>query len=187
MADVTPGPPGGRLAAALARKRVPLGFVIGVPVLWLAHPTFTTLAIGGAIGALGELVRVWAAGHLEKGREVTGSGPYRLTRHPLYAGSALIGAGMAVASGAWAVAVLVAAYLLATIGSAIRHEEANMRAAFGADYDAYAGSRLTPVEPAKLLNRSFSVKRAFRNKEHRTIVGLLAVAAIFAFKAARHL
>ena len=39
----------------------------------------------------GEALRIWAAGHLEKGREVTASGPYRWTRHPLYLGSTIIG------------------------------------------------------------------------------------------------
>src|SRR5260221_11909126 len=84
-----------RVDQALARSRVPLGFVFGAVVMWLAQPTFATLAAGGAIATLGELLRVWAAGHLEKGREVTRSGPYRLIRHPLYAGSAVNGAGAA--------------------------------------------------------------------------------------------
>ena len=84
------------------------------------------------------MVRVWAAGHLEKGREVTQSGPYRLTRHPLYAGSAIIALGAATASARPSAMVLIAAYMAATIISAIRHEEASMRAAFGDQYDAYA-------------------------------------------------
>ncbi len=183
MADLTTtsAPAGGRIAEVLARKRVPLGFVFGAAVLWLAHPTFFTLAIGGTIAGLGELVRIWAAGHLEKGREVTRSGPYRLTRHPLYAGSALIGAGVAIASAQWSVTVLVAVYLVSTIVSAIRHEEANMRAAFGDHYSAYLSSPATPI------SRSFSTERALRNKEHRAVIGLLVVAAAFALKAARHL
>jgi protein-S-isoprenylcysteine O-methyltransferase Ste14 len=169
------------LTTTLARWRVPVGFLFGAAVLWLAQPTFATLAAGSAIAAAGELLRIWAAGHLEKGSEVTRSGPYRMTHHPLYAGSALIGAGVAVASARWSVAVLVAAYLLSTIAAAIRHEEANMRAAFGDGYDAYLSSRAKPSD------RSFSVERAFRNKEYRAIIGLLVVAAVFAFKASRHL
>jgi hypothetical protein len=183
MADAATLPPrGGRLAETLARKRVPLGFLFGAAVLWLAHPTFRTLAVGGVVAATGELIRVWAAGHLEKGREVTRSGPYGITRHPLYAGSALIAAGVAVASARWSVAVLVAIYMFSTIAAAIRHEEANMRAAFGASYD-----RAAPASGAGNVHRSFSAARAFRNKEHRTVIGLLAVAAVFAFKASRHL
>jgi protein-S-isoprenylcysteine O-methyltransferase Ste14 len=169
------------LKTRLARARVPLGFLSGAAVVWLAHPTFASLALGGAIAAAGESIRLWAAGHLEKGREVTRSGPYRLMRHPLYMGSALIGAGVAAASARWVVGSLVAAYLLVTIVSAIRHEEANMRATFGASYDDYLGSR------EQAADRPFSLARALRNKEYRAVVGLLAVAAIFAFKASRHL
>ncbi len=176
-----------RVDQALARSRVPLGFVFGAVVMWLAQPTFATLAAGGAIAALGELLRVWAAGHLEKGREVTRSGPYRLIRHPLYTGSAVIGAGVAVASARWSAAALVALYLLPTIVAAIRHEEANMRAAFGEDYDAYLASRAQPAGSAEPANRSFSMERAFRNKEHRAIFGLVVMGAVFAFKASRHL
>src|SRR4029077_1350417 len=47
-----------RLDEALARGRVPLGFAFGAAVVWLAHPTFFTLAIGGTIATLGELVRL---------------------------------------------------------------------------------------------------------------------------------
>ena len=176
MADVTMHARArARLDEALARSRVPLGFVFGAAVLWLAQPTARSLAMGGVVASAGEFVRVWAAGHLEKGREVTRSGPYRLTRHPLYTGSALIGAGVAIASARWSVAALVAAYLVPTLVSAIRHEEANMRAAFDS-YDAYAHSRATPMD------RAFSMERAFRNKEYRAIAGLVVMAAVLAFK-----
>ena len=65
-----------------------------------------------------------------------------------------------------------------TIVSAIRHEEASMRAAFGDAYDAYAESRATPVA------RSFSLSRAMKNKEYKALAGLVVVAAILAAKAA---
>jgi protein-S-isoprenylcysteine O-methyltransferase Ste14 len=164
------------VSEALARKRVPLGFVCGATVLWLAHPTVRTLALGVSIASAGELLRIWAAGHLEKGREVTRSGPYRLVRHPLYIGSAIIGVGFAIAGARLSVAVLIAVYLTITTLSAVRTEEAAMRAAFGEQYDAYSKSSATPID------RRFSITRAIRNKEHRAIAGLLAVAAILAIK-----
>ena len=166
-----------RLSEVLARIRVPAGFLCGAAVIWLAQPTVQSLRVGGIIACVGELVRIWAAGHLEKGREVTRSGPYRVTRHPLYLGSAVIAVGAAVASGRPAVAVIIAVYMTATIVAAIRHEEAGMRAAFGDQYDAYTQSRATPVE------RSFSLQRAMRNKEYRAIAGLAAVAVMLAAKA----
>jgi uncharacterized membrane protein len=166
-----------RIEIALARWRVPIGFVCAGVFLYLARPTPRSLAIGGAIALLGEMMRVWASGHLEKGREVTQSGPYRLTRHPLYAGSAIIALGAAVASARVSAMVLLAVYMAATIVSAIRHEEASMRASFGDQYDAYAQSRAVPVE------RPFSLARAIKNKEHEAVAGLIAVAAILAAKA----
>ena len=82
----------------LARLRVSLGFVLALAALWLASPTPHSLAIGSLIAIAGEMIRLWAAGHLEKGREVTSSGPYAFTRHPLYLGSTVMGAGLAIAS-----------------------------------------------------------------------------------------
>ena len=68
------------LAEALARRRVALGFVFGALVLWLAQPTAATLAAGTAIAIAGERLRVWAAGHLNKAREVTVVRPVSLVR-----------------------------------------------------------------------------------------------------------
>jgi protein-S-isoprenylcysteine O-methyltransferase Ste14 len=146
-------------------------------VILLATPTLRSVMIGGAVALVGEVFRIWAAGHLEKGREVTRSGPYRLTRHPLYMGSAIIGVGVAIAAARLSVAVIVLTYLAATIIAAIRHEEAGMRARFGDQYDAYLQSRAQPVE------RTFSLERAMRNKEHHAIAGLGIMAAIFGIKA----
>lgn len=167
-----------RLTEALARRRVPLGFASGALVLWLAEPTPRSLAIGGAIALAGESFRIWAAGHLEKGREVTRSGPYRLTRHPLYMGSTVIGLGVAVASTRLSASALAAAYLASTFVAAMRTEEAGMRESFGDQYDAYLESRSMRVD------RPFSLDRAMRNKEYRAVAGLIFVAAILAVKTA---
>ena len=75
------------LARRVARYRVRLGFPSAVLALWLAQPTERSLAAGAIVALVGEGLRIWAAGHLEKGREVTASGPYRFSRHPLYLGS----------------------------------------------------------------------------------------------------
>jgi protein-S-isoprenylcysteine O-methyltransferase Ste14 len=161
----------------LARLRVPLGFAAGVLVLWLARPTWNMLAAGTAVALLGEGIRVWAAGHLEKGREVTRSGPYRWSRHPLYVGSALMGAGVAIAGRSAAAAAAIGLYLAVTMTAAIRTEEAFLRAKFGAEYDEYCrGARGASLRP-------FSVARAWRNREYRAMLGMGAVFAILVLKA----
>src|SRR3954464_15635836 len=91
----------------LARWRVPLGYVLGVIAFWFTDPTAASLSIGAAVGALGEALRIWAAGHLEKGREVTTTGPYAFTRHPLYLGSSIMGARAAIPAPSYVGAALV--------------------------------------------------------------------------------
>ena len=161
---------------ALARRRVPLGFVCGTVALLLATPTRRTLLAGGLIALAGEALRVWAAGHLEKGREVTMSGPYRLTRHPLYVGSALIGLGLVVASANWWVTVLILAYLGATLTAAILTEEAHLTEKFGAAYPDYRGGRGSEGR------RHFSIYRAMRNREYRAAIGVVLVLAVLWWK-----
>lgn len=161
----------------LARARVPLGFIFGFVVLWLASPTPLLLSIGLPIALLGEALRVWAAGHLEKSREVTQSGPYRLFRHPLYVGSSIMGIGLTVAAGSVIVTLLVLTYLVMTLGAAVRTEEAFLRTRFGGDYDAYKSGR-----PAVAATRRFSLERAMRNKEYRALIGVFVVALILCAK-----
>lgn len=161
----------------LARWRVALGFLGGLAAIVLARPTWTSLTVGVAVALVGEGLRIWAAGHLEKSREVTQSGPYRWTRHPLYAGSSIIGAGFAIAAWHPVVAVLAAAYLGTTIPAAMRAEEAHLREKFGDAYDSYARRAAAPVA------RSFSLRRALYNREHHTLAGLVLVMVLLALKA----
>jgi protein-S-isoprenylcysteine O-methyltransferase Ste14 len=167
---------GNRGQALLARWRVTLGFVFAAIVLWLATPGPRTLVVGSLIAIVGEAIRLWAAGHLEKSQEVTQSGPYRYTRHPLYLGSSLIGAGIAIASHNFTVIAMIAGYLLLTLTAAMRSEEAHLREKFGDAYDAYAQKRAPKVE------RSFSWQRAIYNREHHTIAGLLGGLLFLAVK-----
>ena len=162
----------------LARRRVALGFVFAAAVLWFASPTWRSLTLGAVVATAGEALRVWAAGHVEKSREVTRSGPYRFTRHPLYLGSALIGIGVALAAHQLFVATLVVLYLATTLTAAMRSEEAHLREKFGDAYDAYAEKRAAPMD------RPFSWARARHNREHHTLAGLAAALVALAIKAA---
>lgn len=164
------------LLRRIARLRVTIGFAAGVVAIWLAHPTRASLLAGSTVALLGEVIRIWAAGHLEKGREVTISGPYAFTRHPLYLGSTLIGVGLGYASASVVVAILVLAYLLITLTAAVRTEEAHLTEKFGAAYPAYRAG------PAAGDRRRFSLERALRNREYRAVLGLLFVLAVFAWK-----
>ncbi len=168
---------GARITEGLARRRVPLGFAAFVLVLWLATPTGPSLLVGAPVAILGEALRLWAAGHLNKSNEVTASGPYRWLAHPLYAGSVLMGFGLVVASASLAVAVLIGVYMTATIVAAIKSEEAFLRVRFGDGYDRYRNAGEVD------RRRRFSLAQAIRNHEHRAIIGLLLVLLLLVLKA----
>lgn len=163
--------------AWLARRRVALGFLAAVVALVAASPTTGSVIIGSVIALIGEGIRVWAAGHLEKSREVTMSGPYRFMRHPLYVGSSVLGAGLVVASRSFAVGFVVAIYLGVTLTAAIKSEEAFLRERFGGTYDAYAAGG------APQVSRHFSLARAMKNREYRSVAGVLMIVIVLALKA----
>jgi F0F1-type ATP synthase membrane subunit c/vacuolar-type H+-ATPase subunit K len=179
-----------RFTTILTRLRVALGFVFGAAVLWLARPTKSTLIVGALIACSGEALRFWAAGHLRKSREVTTSGPYRWFAHPLYVGSSVMGAGLAIACGRLMVAVLIALYVGVLLTMAARSEEAFLRRTFGDQYDRYrraGGGRGGDVEgrqDSESGPRRFSWGQALANHEHRALVGLIVAVLLLALKAA---
>lgn len=169
-----------RVAEALARRRVTLGFVVGALVFWLAQPNMKTLVTGVPVAIMGEALRVWASGHLNKSREVTSSGPYRWLAHPLYVGSSMMGLGLAIAAGSALAALLVGLYLAATVTAAIKREEAFLRRTFADRYDRYRrGERASAPE----RDRRFSFSQALANREHRAIAGLAIAVLLLVLKA----
>ena len=152
----------------LVRYRVALGFACAVAAFALARPTPVSLATGLAVALAGEAIRVWAAGHLEKGTEITTSGPYRLVRHPLYLGSAIMGIGFMVAARDLVVTLVVSAYLALTLIAAIRSEEALLDDRFKGGYSAWRGGTVAAS------GRRFSVDRVVANREYRAWLGLAA-------------
>lgn len=162
--------------ARLARRRVPLGFATAALVLLLATPTPAALAAGALVAVAGEAVRIWAAGHLEKSREVTTSGPYRFVRHPLYVGSGIIAAGVVIASASIGAAVVALLYFIVTVTAAVRTEEAFLRRQFGPQYDNYCAGT------AETAARRFSWDRVRKNRESRALRGLVVAFALLTAK-----
>jgi isoprenylcysteine carboxyl methyltransferase (ICMT) family protein YpbQ len=183
LRDITSGPRY-MVIKTLARFRVALGFVFGVLVLVLAQPTASSLLIGMSIAACGEAIRIWAAGHLRKSSEVTVSGPYRWVAHPLYVGSSVMGAGLAIAAASAIVAALIGLYLVATLTAAIKSEEAFLRRAFGDQYDLYrSGVAAKRRERSAASRRAFSLQQAMANREYRAVAGLGIAILLLIWKA----
>jgi len=87
------------MIARLFRRRVTLGWVIAIGVLYIAVPTARSLAIGIPLAVVGLATRGLAAGTIRKGSELARSGPYAFTRNPLYLGSSVLALGFGIMSG----------------------------------------------------------------------------------------
>ena len=159
------------------RIRVPLGFVFAALYLWLAHPSWWSIAAGAAIAALGVALRATASGHVKKNEELTMTGPYAHTRNPLYVGSILIGLGFGVASlNVW-VAVLLVLLFFAIYVPVVRSEEAYLRGKFP-QFDEYA--RRVPRFGYRFNNSGyagggFSRELYMKHREYNALVGALVM------------
>jgi len=129
---------------------------INVPSLRFGANTWTTLVLGLAIAWLGVLLRVWAVWSLgrffqrdvmiQKDHVVWRGGPYRLLRHPAYAGTLISYLGFGLAVGSWVGALVFVAVVAAGYIPRIRVEEAELTRALGDSYRDYARTtaRLVP-------------------------------------------
>lgn len=140
-------------------------------------------------------IRAWAAGVLEKDRELAVSGPYAFTRNPLYLGSFVIGIGAVIAGGRpWFGLLFLAFFALMYRGAMIREDE-RLTKRFGTDYHRYReavpmffplGARYEPggASGTESRARSFSLARYVRNREYEALLGAAAAFALLVLKAA---
>ena len=136
-------------ADAVARLRVPSGFLIVAVFAWFSHPTASSLEFGLPVSLLGLALRAWAAGCLAKNRQLASGGPYAYTLNPLYLGTLLVAAGLAIASRSLGLGALFAAVFVLVYLPVIQNESEYLHVLFP-DYPAYAAAvplllpRLTP-------------------------------------------
>ncbi len=173
------------------RIRVPMGFVFAGVYIWLARPTFTSMAWSLLLVLPGLWLRGYAAGYVKKNAELTVTGPYAHTRNPLYLGSMLIAFGFAAASKSIAIVLLLAVLFAIIYIPVIRSEEAFLRSKFSA-FDAYADNvpRLAPrLRPARFTEGepniergSFSFPLYRKHREYNALMGATAIYAVLALR-----
>jgi protein-S-isoprenylcysteine O-methyltransferase Ste14 len=168
----------------VARLRVPGGFLLLAAFLWLSDPRPVSLLCGLPVAVLGVCLRGWAAGHLAKNELLATSGPYARVRNPLYLGTLLAAAGLAIAARSLPLAVLFAAVFLLIYLPVIELEEQHLRKLFPA-YAAYAAE--TPMLWPRFRHAAggtrFSWRSYFQNREYQGLAGFLTAAAVLAWKA----
>ena len=167
-----------------SRWRVPLGFLLGVAYVVFCRPTLKLLIAGGAVAAAGLALRAYAAGYLAKNQRLAISGPYAYTRNPLYLGSALMGAGFALAGGSWILSLACLVLFEAIYWPVIRREEEYLRREFGGVYDHYAlrVPLFLPRFRRPVGSEKFQWKQYRKNHEYRAFLGYLAIMIFLALR-----
>jgi len=156
------------LAGGRLRERTFFLVVLGIAgavlgALWLTrfaqfavHGGKAAVALGEIVAACGIALRIWAILTLDRfftfvvgissDHRVVQHGPYRVLRHPGYAGALLALAGAGIAMGNWLSLLLMIVGPALALGIRISVEEATLAGALGTEYQAYASrtARLIP-------------------------------------------
>jgi protein-S-isoprenylcysteine O-methyltransferase Ste14 len=125
--------------SVLPGLRIPAGYAVALPLLWLG--------IGFRLWAIHTLGRFFrGVVHVQADHEVIRHGPYRLLRHPAYAGALVAVIGLALTFDNWAAFVIYIACGTAGVLYRIRVEERVLLAELGDRYRDYAATtaRLVP-------------------------------------------
>lgn len=172
-------------ADAVARLRVPSGFLIVLVFAWFSHPTGQSLAVGLPVSIMGLALRAWAAGCLAKDRRLATGGPYAHTRNPLYLGTLLVAAGLSIAaSSPWLGALFAAVFLLVYL-PAIQLEEQHLRRLFP-EYADFA-QRVPALWPRLRAIRDagaqpFRWSLYMKNREYQAAMGFVAGTGLLLWK-----
>jgi protein-S-isoprenylcysteine O-methyltransferase Ste14 len=158
------------------RIRVPLGFAFAALYLWLARPSWKSMALGLVLIVPGLLIRALASGHVQKNEQLATTGPYAYTRNPLYLGSLVLAVGFAVAARNWWVGAVLVLMFLAIYLPVIRSEEVFLRARFP-EFDEYSRRvpRLLPRLNSSSQGRSFSRELYGKHREYNASLGALGM------------
>ena len=167
---------------------VPL-LLLAAALLWRnrgpASPLW--LASGLVLCVLGQALRAWVLGQVPDGTsgqnekliavQLNTSGPYALTRNPLYLGNLGITLGLALIAHDPLLLVAVAALFALQYRAIIAAEEDFLRSRFGPEFDAWCARvpRFWPRLSAPRSPRAWDWRRALK-KEHNPAAAWLAIA-----------
>ena len=163
-----------------------------VLLVFIAQPKIWSVLAGGIFVLTGELIRVWAAGHLRRNQEVTTSGPYAYLRDPLYLGRLFLIIGFCV------MATRYGLYLFLPVGLCVfaysymprkhKKEMGRLEKHFGEGYKQYASycrslmPRLRPYARSDTRNWSASLFWN-ENREQYFILIVVSITAAIMFRA----
>jgi|GEM_PF-439372 len=154
------------------RTRMGIKWTLAASMIFFAKESIppNLVLLGFLVAFLGAFLRFWASGVIVKNREIADTGPYALSRNPLYMGTYFIFLGSCIWIGSWALFVLGTAVLYVVYLEIIKQEEEKLLMAFGDSYRTYfecAPRFLGLPKLAGLISRlksGFSMNLALKNK-----------------------
>lgn len=157
------------------KQRIKIGVLISLVIIIISKPNKWSILAGFLISIIGNILRLWASGYIKKEKELTRSGPYSLTRNPLYLGNFIVGAGFCLASWQILSIPIFLLYFLLFYIPIIKNEEKRMTGIFKESYIEYKKS--VPVFLPKIgkpeKTERFSYRNIAKNKEWRAIISTL--------------
>ncbi|MBI3802856.1 MAG: isoprenylcysteine carboxylmethyltransferase family protein [Nitrospirae bacterium] len=160
------------LARKITLKTIPV-YLLLAALVYLARPKLSFFVFGLPLILAGEALRLWAAGHLSKNREVTTTGPYAYVKNPLYLGTFLIMVGFCLLASQWIIlGVGLIGFFSYYAPFKKKAESDRLRKIFGSSWDEYDRSvpdyipRWTPYE--KRGRHPWEWSRVVSNSEHQT-------------------
>lgn len=168
----------------------PLFVLMLVVSLWKYENNFVIWTIGPALILLGEALRLWAMRHIgrsartqkEKARKLVTTGPFALTRNPLYIGNHMILLGFCVLSELlWFIPVALG-ICFAFYHLIVLYEEELLKQRFQDDYLKYKDETPRWISLPHMWTTSQPEWFEALYRERKTIYGLIIGIIVFGLK-----
>lgn len=174
----------------IGHYRTFLSLCLSLLFLYFARPGFISIVSGFAFVILGESIRMWASGYLNKDTHdyVTVFGPYAFTRNPLYLGNFFLGFGFIGMGGHWIPLCIYLILFFIIYRSTILDEEQLLTGMFGKPYQEYRSQvpRFFPQfripDLALPVTVPFSWSQVVR-REYKAWIGIGVILVIMILKA----
>ena len=173
-----------RLRHFVGTHRISTSTALAAGLWLLARPDLASILTGFPLVLLGEGIRTWASGQIEKNKRLAREGPYALTRNPLYLGNFCLGVGFSVMAGRWLVPAIFLPTFAFIYGATIRAEEMTLQKLFGREFEAYRSSvpRFFPRLPSGPVGGRFRWDLVRKHREFDTWIGIVAGVAVLLLK-----
>jgi protein-S-isoprenylcysteine O-methyltransferase Ste14 len=165
----------------MKKIRKVLVFILALLLAIFAKPNLPGMIVGIILILLGEGIRIWAAGHLQKNEVLTVTGPYAYVKNPLYIGSILITTGFCIlADNIYLLAITTFMFCFHYIPYKKRVEGDRLRKIFGSrfeDYDQKVPDYLPRRAPYSSEKNPWRFRNFIENSEEGIL--MIVVAGIF--------